>query len=153
MSILSEIFGSRNVIAESPPDVNDGIKTGNESGSGGTAQQRGHAGVKGGASASTPASRSTHTESAEEAEVNKQDAKKSGGSGGSGGSSGGREGSGGSGIEAKLKDCVTSKEVNPAKKQYSDCVSNGKGDCTEELVNLAQRITKCAAPDKFDSQK
>lgn len=97
MAFLSEIFGSRNVIAESPPDVNDGIKTSNDSGSGGTTQQRGHAGVKGGASATTPASRSTHAESAEEAEVNKQDAKKAGGSGGSGGSSGG------SGIEAKLK--------------------------------------------------
>ncbi|KAL1648135.1 Cytochrome b-c1 complex subunit 6, mitochondrial [Diplodia intermedia] len=142
MGFISDLFLPRDAIAESPPDVN-----------GGTAQQRGHAGVKGGASTSTPTSRSAQGESSgEEAEANKQDEKKGGGRVGGGSASGGG-GGGGSGIEAKLRDCVSSNDVNPAKKQYSDCVSNGNGDCTEELVTLAQRITQCAAPDKFGARK
>ncbi|OJD31905.1 cell envelope integrity inner membrane protein [Diplodia corticola] len=161
MDFLSDLFARRNVMAESRPNVNEGIQTSQESGGGGTAQQRGHAGVKGGASTSTPTSRSGQNESGAEVEANRQDEKKGGTSGGGGGGSSSRESSGrpsgasggSGGIEAKLRDCVSSNDVNPAKKQYSACVSNGKGDCTEELVNLAQRITQCAAPDKFGARK
>lgn len=116
-TFLSDIYTSsvapRVAVAEAPkPNVNEGMETGGDNGSQGTAQTRGDAGVRGGVSTKSPATNKASGESGEEAEVNKADASRqknavSTGSSGdsSGGSSGKNEGkqqqSGG--IESKLK--------------------------------------------------
>lgn len=120
-SFFSDLYHAsvapRVVVAEAPrANVNEGMATGGDNGSSGTAQTRGHAGVRGGVSTKTPASSKASGESGEEAEVNKADASRQKGassSSGNGDSSIGeneeKQQQQGGGIESKLKGmCICS---------------------------------------------
>lgn len=114
-SFFSDLYyasvAPRVVVAEAPrANVNEGVETGGDNGSSGTAQTRGHAGVRGSVSTKTPASGKASGESGEEAEVNKADASRQKGASSSSGNDGSVVGRNeekqqqhGGGIKSKLK--------------------------------------------------
>ncbi|KAF2104370.1 Non-heme 11 kDa protein of cytochrome bc1 complex [Rhizodiscina lignyota] len=170
---FSDIYAAFTVTeahAESPSD-----------GSVGGAQQRGDAGVSGGASTKTPAS-GTDEESGEEAEANKADAEKakertsggddeSGGDDQDGGDEGGEEPDEEEEEEEEPEDpkealeeeCMNSKQCAQYKHHYDECAErvqkqqeeNGKAeeDCVEEFFHLMHCASACAAPKLWKQLK